>query len=260
MKTDQCNLVNVAQQRFVQSLEPGARRNPDFLAGEFLAPEARERLSGRTRDVLRASPFYHYMLARTRHYDMVFLRALMDGAKHVLILGAGADTRAYRFRDLVAECGAVVTEADLPTPIREKRERVRLLGFEGAARHEPLDIGAGDLETRIAALLAPPAKSAVLIEGVSTHIPATAFEDLLRLLAKGLAPGGSVTFDASSAPTEKGLFRHSVDAEKGRAVAASLGFEQRAFWTPAQLEAHYLGYQAEAPFFREDSILEWARP
>ncbi len=260
MKTDQCNLVNVAQQRFVQSQEPGARRNPDFLAGEFLDPEARERLRGRTRDVLRASPFYHYMLARTRHYDMVFIRALMDGAKHVLILGAGADTRAYRFRDLVAECGAVITEADLPTPIREKQERARLLGFEGAARHEPLDIGAGDLERRVAALLAPSTKSAVLIEGVSTHIAREAFERLLRELSVRMCSSSSLVFDASSAPTDLGRFRLSVDADSGQASARSFAFVQVAHWSPAALAERYIRYAAEAPFFTEDSILEWARP
>ena len=39
-------------------------------------------------------------MLRTRHIDTVLENCLRDGAAQVAILGAGLDTRAYRFREL----------------------------------------------------------------------------------------------------------------------------------------------------------------
>jgi len=79
---DSSYLVNVGQLRYIQSLcEPAHSRNPDAVVGAFLSLPQRLACIVRgtlLRPRLRANPFYHYVLARTRYYDALFLQAVND--------------------------------------------------------------------------------------------------------------------------------------------------------------------------------------
>ena len=59
-----------------------------------------------------------YVLCRHRFIDEHLLAALDDGVEQVLVLGAGFDSRAYRFADELA--GRPVFEVDLPALSRRK--------------------------------------------------------------------------------------------------------------------------------------------
>ena len=113
---DSSYLVNVGQLRYIQALcEPADSRNPDALVGAFLSPG--QRLACRLRGALflrrlRANPFYHYLLARTRHYDELFLDAVRDSVACIVNIGCGSDTRAYRFARLLEAKGITVLECD----------------------------------------------------------------------------------------------------------------------------------------------------
>ena len=52
-------------------------------------------------------------LLRTLHIDRAMQKALMKGARQVVILGAGHDSRAYRFRNALRD-NALVFEVDFP--------------------------------------------------------------------------------------------------------------------------------------------------
>src|SRR5262245_58479753 len=95
-------MVRVSQLRAIQARyeEPDCR-NPDDAAVRLL-PFA-QRFSCMVRGCLflarmRAQPFYPFLLARTRHYDRVFLDAIDAGVASIVNIGCGSDTRAERFR------------------------------------------------------------------------------------------------------------------------------------------------------------------
>src|SRR5260370_39779411 len=119
-------LVNVGQLRYIQALcEPADSRNPDALVGALLSPA--QRLAGRVRGALflrrlRANPFYHYLVARTRYYDQLFLDAVGDSVACIVNIGCGADTRAYRFARLLEAEALTGLECDPPPAIFVKRE------------------------------------------------------------------------------------------------------------------------------------------
>jgi O-methyltransferase involved in polyketide biosynthesis len=71
---------------------------------------------------LRAEPFYYYLLARTMYYDQVIKDAVAGGAKRIVIVGCGSDTRAYRFQDLLRNGGVRVLECDPPEAIHVKQQ------------------------------------------------------------------------------------------------------------------------------------------
>jgi len=90
-------------------------RNPDGLASRFIAPGLR--LSGLVkvpalrplarRAAERISPCaYFYELARVKHIDSVLVDELEAGIEQLVILGAGFDTRAYRFAEPLVPCAS----------------------------------------------------------------------------------------------------------------------------------------------------------
>jgi methyltransferase (TIGR00027 family) len=105
-------------------------RGPDHLAGRFIAPGPRmtalikvpglRRLAFRV--IERTLPGgVWFEIARTRGMDDFLREEVMGGARQVVILGAGFDSRAYRMADVLA--GTVVYEVDHPVTSALKRSR-----------------------------------------------------------------------------------------------------------------------------------------
>lgn len=103
--------IYVAFQRAIGAKNPDKElRNPDDLAGKFLGARERALLPELPMDALDldfeaamkknpAPAVVTSMLSRTRYIDEALLEALTDGARQIVVLGAGFDSRAYRFRD-----------------------------------------------------------------------------------------------------------------------------------------------------------------
>ena len=134
-------------------------RNPDYLAeklcgrpGNFARDYAGSRFVIDSSGVTYAA--YFMVNARTHWIDAALRRALADGAAQVVILGAGYDSRAYRFREAYPQVNFF--EVDLPATSARKRER--LAEVFGAVptyvRYAPIDFDTQKLEDVL-----PPAPS-----------------------------------------------------------------------------------------------------
>ena len=116
-----------------------AIRNADVLAERLLGADERAILKETGSEVVLAalamdtdrawaslgsrSVFARGVHIRTRHIDEVLVESLKAGSTQVVILGAGLDSRAYRFGDALR--GARVFELDLPQTQEYKKARVR---------------------------------------------------------------------------------------------------------------------------------------
>jgi methyltransferase (TIGR00027 family) len=189
-----------------------AIRNGDYLAERFLGSEERAILkSAGSEVVLKAlqmktedawtslaggGRFAMTVHARTRHIDAVFEDALASGAAQAVILGAGLDSRAYRFRDKLR--GARVFEVDFPPTQEYKKNRVRaVLGtLPEYVRYIPIDFATEDLATVLQRGGYDRTKKTVFVwEGVTFYIPEAAVDGTLRLVATHSAPGSRIVFD-----------------------------------------------------------------
>jgi methyltransferase (TIGR00027 family) len=240
---DSSYLVNVGQLRYIQSLcEPAERRNPDALVGAFLSPG--QRLASRLRGALflgrlRANPFYHYVLARTRYYDELFLDAVR-GVSCIVNIGCGTDTRAYRFAPLLQSRGITVLECDQPQAIRAKRELAARRFPTAHIRYVPLDLNNGFTLDEI-----PPRRAFVMLEGVSPYIERTKFEGFLRLLSERLAPGSVLAYDFKLEGVAPGFghpesFRLPPERDAVAAYHHALGLQLKRLETSASLTRRLL--------------------
>ena len=180
-------------------------RNPDHLASRFIAlgprlttlvkvPALRP-LARRTAE--RVSPgAYYYELARVKHIDRVLSEELDAGIGQLVILGAGFDTRAYRFADRLSSTR--VFELDHPVTAALKQARVRKV-FGVLPEHVTYvsaDLEQEDLSAALAhAGYERGGQTLFIWSGVSFYLSAEAVDSVLAFVRAGSAPGSSIVFD-----------------------------------------------------------------
>jgi methyltransferase (TIGR00027 family) len=180
-------------------------RNPDHLASRFIAlgprlttlvkvPALRP-LARRTAE--RMSPgAYYYELARVKHIDRVLSEELDSGIAQLAILGAGFDTRAYRFADRLS--ATRVFELDHPVTAALKQARARKV-FGVLPDHVTYVSADLEHEGLSAVLLSAgyrsDAKTLFIWSGVSFYLSAEAVDSVLAFVQAFSEPGSSIVFD-----------------------------------------------------------------
>lgn len=177
----------------------------------FYDPFARHFLSSRTRFIGRYPPLralfrwrnrrilpgmFGGIVARTRFIDDYLLACLKKDAQQVVILGAGYDTRAYRFEEV---CHRVrVFEVDHPATQQVKKEKLdRLLdGLPAHVTFVPVRFNSENLEEKMALNgYRPDRKTLFIWEGVTMYLAAEAVDATLAFVAGYSAGGSSIIFD-----------------------------------------------------------------
>jgi len=265
-------LARVGQVRAIQSrYETPENRNPDHMAVRLLPGGKRLECAVRGRwflNRLRAEPFYAYLLARTRYYDQVFLDAVDRGVDHILNLGCGGDTRAYRFEALLKARGVGVVELDQPAAIASKQALARArLGGGAHVTYLPLDLNA-PVSPELSAWMDAHAggRWLVMLEGVSPYVEKTRFEAFLQDLARRLGPEGVLAYDFKRPEVVQDFGRSERTVEPFRLPAdraqvedfhARLGYRTLHFETSAALCFRLAGplLADGCPIFDEDSLI-----
>lgn len=193
-------------------------------------PYARMLLTVEMRAVLRAlslpglhrltsTPFFAALATRVAFFDREVQRALDHGIGQIVVLGAGYDTRAWRFE----RPGATFIEVDHPDTQQAKRQRA------AACPTQPSYVAA-DLRDPLAPRLEPPAFDSArpalfVIEGVTMYLDEAEVAGLLTQVRDLAGPGSrlAVNFAAPRA-------RRSAP----RWLARAGGEPQRLFTTVTQ--------------------------
>ena len=246
-----CYRSTVASRRCVQNTrEEGIRQNPDDFVKHLLSEEeigqALKELQG-----LRAWSFYHYLLARTRHYDQVFREALDQGVRQIVLFGSGWDTRAYRFSGLLRERGIAVLETDLPVAIREKEARVRSLGKYEYVQFLPLDLKVVDYGVWLEqAELDCSMKTLFLAEGVTEYLDIPSIRRWLLFMSRSFADSivaydGRVTHTTDRIVrlvTRKAPFTLPASRSAVERFHRALGLQTAAVYNGPELQSRHLQY------------------
>jgi methyltransferase (TIGR00027 family) len=236
---------------------------------------------------------YEYLFARTEFFDELFERALEESCPQIVLLGAGCDSRAYRFESLVKD--TTIYELDHPATQQVKRE---LLSRGGIAVPEYVRFVAADLNSGLLSeALASHGfhrdrRTLFLMEGVIYYLSAEGVDSLLQSVRECSSPGSGLAFDyivesmvrgtcdrygarqvASRVASAGETFRFGIDDHKIESFLEDRGFQLTRHLTPQDLEATYLaragaptrgriaGFYsiAEAVTCRPRSALRWAR-
>jgi methyltransferase (TIGR00027 family) len=203
---------------------------------------------------------HEYVLARTKLFDHTFVKALERGFSQIVLLGAGMDTRAFRFQE--KNRGATIFDLDIHATQRYKRKVLARKKIVPPAElvFAPIDFN----KQLLADVLAQAGyrtwqQTLFLWEGVTMYLEAESVDSTLAFIRSSAGEGSTIIFDyvrASVIRHENSLYgekeiRGTVTrAEEGwifgikdgviENFLSERGFEMLSHYTPSDLEAIYL--------------------
>jgi methyltransferase (TIGR00027 family) len=200
--------VMVAAARAVGAREPDLSvRNPDYLAEKLMGPEVRalrvdhpavaaldQDYAEAIRDPEVASAV-GMMMVRTRFIDELLERSVRNGATQVVVLGAGFDSRAYRFEELLQNVRVFEVDRATTQAIKKRRVAEALGGAPPNLTYVPIDFRRDNLaEVLDRAGFHAGQKTFFIWEGVTMYLTEKAARHTLELVASQPS-GSSVVFD-----------------------------------------------------------------
>jgi methyltransferase (TIGR00027 family) len=180
-------------------------RNPDSMAAKFLPAKARLVTLAKMPGVRRLLPAiaerlapgsYGYELVRVKHVDAILEAELRDGLDQIAILGAGYDSRSYRFADALQ--GVRVFEVDLPAMSAIKRDKVArlLLTTPEHVTYVGADFRDADLCERLGQHgYEMRARTLLILSGVLSYLNEAEVGRLFGWIGRHSNPRSSIVFD-----------------------------------------------------------------
>ena len=136
-----------------------------------------------------------FLAVRDRHIDEFLKTQIVEGISQLVILGAGLDSRAYRFEELKK---IKVFEVDHPASQRNKLEKVkRILGkIPEHVTYVDIDFNTQSLESRLRECGYDETLRTLFIwQGVTQYLTFEAVDSTLSFIANHSNAGSSVIFD-----------------------------------------------------------------
>ncbi len=222
-------------------LRDPALRGPDDMAARFIAPGLSAGAIVKVPGLRRLAPGIierlipggvWFELARTRGMDDFVREEVAGGARQVVILGAGLDSRAYRMPELAA---TTVFEVDHPVTAAYKRERIAAVIGEPPAhvRYVEVDFAEEDLGERLAAAgYESGERSAIVWSGVAPYLAPEAVDATLAwIAAQASRHDGDLRLLLAGADRRRGGSPARCDQPappgRGSGRAASVGYPAR---------------------------------
>jgi methyltransferase (TIGR00027 family) len=196
--------MNVARCRAIAAFDPReAIYGADTEAEIFLDDEARQSLRNPAvhgailQKLAAASPGgYEFFAVRTAYLDSAVEQALRDDIPQIVLLGAGYDTRAYRFRDLAQHTR--IFELDTPATQTHKRSLLDQAQIATPAHvtFVPIDFTRQSMaEVLAAAGYASDRQTLFIWEGVTYYLPPDTVDDTLQFVRQHAPAGSAICFD-----------------------------------------------------------------
>jgi methyltransferase (TIGR00027 family) len=190
--------LGAAGHRAAHQILEGGRIFVDPLALRILGDDAETALARAAESPGRAG-LRQFIAIRSRVAEAVATGAIADGARQVVVLGAGLDTFAYRVAPVE---GLRVFEVDHPATQAEKRRRLAAADIAAPAHltFAPCDFETAQLDKALRdAGFNERAPSVFLWLGVTPYLTREAVVDTLALISR--LPGPSeVVFDYANPP------------------------------------------------------------
>jgi len=180
----------------------------DYLAEVFLLEEQRKPLNDqalRTRVMQnKLTPgAYEFMIARTAFFDQIVEQALKENIAQIVFLGAGYDSRPYRFGNLIQD--TIIFELDTRPTLQRKQECLRRarISVSKHINYVIINFDTDNLADRLIEAGYHREKRTLFIwEGVTFYLRAEVVNDLLTILKSNSPAGSSICFDYAALSAE----------------------------------------------------------
>jgi methyltransferase (TIGR00027 family) len=224
---------------------------PDHLAGSFLPPHFRfflrfERVRENTWSRLdQALPgLSEFMIARTAYFDEKFLTALQKQVSQIVLLGAGYDTRAFRFAN--SNKGTRIIELDI-APTQERKAaciKKARLSLPTELTLSSIDFNRDDLLDVLRNAGWQQSDHTLFIwEGVSYYLEPEAVLNTLQFFNGQAAAGSTLVFDYSIKLTDENIDNYYGAASFQKTMAEHHSGEKLLFSIPEEELSSFIDQQ-----------------
>lgn len=198
----------------------------DYLAENFLNPNF-IKLLGNPKDLQAVKNkfmppgTYNNTIARTVFFDRIFKEALNESCPQIVFLGAGYDTRAYRFHDLIDETR--IFELDIQTTQQRKKECLlkASIHIPDQLAFVPINFNTDSIkDVLVNAGYNKTQKALFIWEGVTFYLRPEVVDNTLDFVKLNSPPGSTIAFDYS---------RYSREMKKVDGVRETVGFMKSVF-------------------------------
>ena len=228
-------------------------KGQDYLAEIFLTDEAKKPLADYpsrkwTIQNLVTSTLYGYFLSRTAYIDALFRKSLAEHVRQIVLLGAGYDTRPYRYRESLGSTR--IFELDISSTQNRKIEllsRARI-DIPDQVSFVSINFRVDNLEDVLRkAGFDDHAWTLFIWEGVTYYLTEAAIANTLRVIRTVTASGSIVCFDYmtekldsinAAEPFQFWMSRNSLEP-----YLANLGFRTLEHIDSKEMEKRYLTLQ-----------------
>jgi methyltransferase (TIGR00027 family) len=183
-------------------------RGKDYLAEIFLEQEQKTPLKDpKIRAWVmknRIAPgAYEFMIARTSFFDQIVEQALKDNKEQMVMLGAGYDSRPYRFEKFIHD--TKIFELDAKPTQQRKKECLQQAGISISRQiiFLPINFETDNLKDMLVeAGFSREKKTLFIWEGVTYYLRAEVVDHMLAFVRENSAPGSTIGFDYASLSDE----------------------------------------------------------
>jgi methyltransferase (TIGR00027 family) len=250
---------------FSNAEEDEALKGDDYLAKIFLNEISLKPLKDRTsfewvkKNVMNDGS-YEFIIARTAFYDNIVKQELGGNIPQIVLLGAGYDSRAYRFKDIIKD--TIIYELDAVSTQRRKIEMLEKAEIKIPANVRFVE--ADFTKDSIIDLLAGAGykkdlKTLFIWEGVTYYLKRGDIDKTLEMIKNSTPVGSILCFDyVMTAPDMKNRYKAKEVMEKMKLMYSAeqvhrgfeeggmgeylkgKGFELVEHFNPEEMEKKYL--------------------
>jgi methyltransferase (TIGR00027 family) len=176
---------------------------PDYLAEYFLPPHFRfflkfKKIRANTKRKLNGflPGLNEYMIARTAYFDRLFMDALNNNTPQIVLLGAGYDSRAYRFAN--SNHGTKIFELDISSTQDRKKKCLKKaqIDIPKNVALVPIDFNKESLKNVLEeAGYKNHQKTLFIWEGVSYYLDAESVDATLECVSHSSHNESAIAFD-----------------------------------------------------------------
>jgi methyltransferase (TIGR00027 family) len=176
----------------------------DCLAEIFLEEEQKKPLKDPTARAwvmqIKLTPgAYEFMIARTAFFDQIVKQALKENIEQIVLLGAGYDSRPYRFEEFIQDTRIF----ELDTKLTQQRKKDCLqraqVSISEQISYVPVNFETDDLRDKLMEAGFSREKRALFIwEGVTYYLSAEVVDNMLTFVRSNSPSGSSISFDYAS--------------------------------------------------------------
>jgi len=206
----------------------------------------------RVQDVAERYSAYHFshVAMRTRAIDEAVADAIAHGARQLVVLGAGLDSRAWRLSNLH---DVVVFEVDHPATQAYKRAKIaHRRSLARAVHFVAVDFERDALDERLTQVGYDATQHSVFVwEGVTMYLRPKAVDHTLSILARLASPRSTLLVTYAE--------RHHRNAgiQAARWILRRYGEPFRAFYTPDTVAAALARHGFKA--ISDEGLKDWVR-